>query len=349
MPKNFTDYQYYPALRSRLWEMRGHTELDKETKSKIIPIIALAKYQKTTTAAAVIETVAKLLDGGPFILDVEPSVYYRCDDAQTLYDPDQDYGAWRKHVASIPNVIPSVLVRASGGKRPIIQQALKLEQSFGQIAIRSRNPSSDLEVLSNVLSSIDDAKNLLVILDYQYVRGASSELADKATNLIAGLREVNNDAVIALIGSSYPQAAASYGDAGATLEIYERSFHASVASTTDVIYGDYASIHPIAFAPQKSLYVPRIDYPTATTWTFRRYRDDDGGWKKCAQEITDLPQWDKALVEQSWGAQKIAAAKAGDLTGMGAPGPWIAARVNMHILRQLDFDPGIPNDEDQDE
>jgi hypothetical protein len=224
MVSNFIDYQYYPALRSRLWEMRGHTELYKDAKAKMIPIIALSKYQKTATAAGVTETVVKLLDGGQFILDVEPSIYYRCEDAQALYDSDGDYGAWRKHVAGIPNVIPSALIRMSGGKRPIIQQALKLEQSFGRIAIRSRNPSSDFEVLSNVLSSVDDAKNLLIVLDYQYVRGASSELADKTTNLIAGLREVNNDAVIALIGSSYPQAAAIYGDAGATLEIQERDF-----------------------------------------------------------------------------------------------------------------------------
>ena len=106
------------------------------------------------------------------------------------------------------------------------------------------------------------------------------------------------------------------------------------------IYGDHASVHPIAYPAAQSRFVPRIDYPTANNWIYFRYREDDGGYVRCAEEMTSAGAtwWNPQLVsEEVWGAKMINQASQGNLTKLGSPGPWISVRVNLHLWRQIHY------------
>jgi hypothetical protein len=332
---NFDEYAYFPTLRTRMWELRGYKELSGNDKNRLLPIFTLAKHGRTATSGAVIDVLTKSTEDRAFILDVEPNVIFACDDARSLLDPTDAFANWRSYLRDKPSIVPTALMPAGSPLREIVQQVRNFERDGRQVAIRSRAPSSDVQTITAILSAVDSVDNLLVVLDFGYVRSSVSAKAIEAAEVINDIRNVEPTARIAVIGSSYPRAAAAYDDSGATLEIEERVLHAAIGGASVAVYGDYASIHPEPFEPTPSRFVPRIDYATPNSWIFRRVRDDRGGFAECARRIVALQDWDNTLVGRIWGANKIEAASRGIIDGMGTPGPWIAVRVNLHLWQQL--------------
>ncbi|WEX77974.1 beta family protein [Sinorhizobium numidicum] len=349
MTVDFDAYRYYPSLRTRLWEMRGYKELGEPEKDKLLPIIVLASHGRTKGIADVGAKVEEVLEGRPRIIDLEQSPIYSCDECVALSNPDKGFAAWRKFVGSQANIVPTALLPSDGPLRDIVRQVMLLEHVSGQVVVRSRSPQSDLPILSAIMSAVDAVDNLLLVLDFGYVRSRVKARTIEAANVINALREIDDAARIVVMGSSYPRSAAAYDDSAAVLEIEERAMHAALGGDAVAIYGDFASIHPEPMEPVQSRFVPRVDYALPDAWVFRRVRADQGGYEQCARRITQLVDWDPSLVEAGvWGAEKISAAARGDLTSMNTPGPWIAARVNMHLWQQIHYRDGAVTVEDAD-
>ncbi|QFU15316.1 beta family protein [Microvirga thermotolerans] len=338
MTISFDDYTYYPSLRTRLWEMRGYKELGAAEKERVLPMFVLTKHNQTTGAGAVCQVVQASLEERSFILDVESSPIYACDDTNAFLDPAGGFQAWRNFVQAQPGAIPTALLPSGAPIRDIVRQVIEFERVNEKVVVRSRSPAADLSTLIAIISAVDSVENLLIVLDFGYVRSRVPACAVDAANTINALRNVDPTVRVVVMGSSYPRSAAAYDDAGAALEIEERILHAAIGGNTVAIYGDHSSIHPEPFEPLPSRFVPRIDYALADSWIFRRVREDKGGFKECAEQITGLTDWDPRLVDQQvWGAVKIQAAADGDITRMGTPGAWIAVRVNLHLWQQIHF------------
>lgn len=337
MTIDFDRFRYYPSLRSRMWEMRGYAELGDDEKDRLLPIVPLAAHHRTKAISDVAVKVSDYLGDRMRILDLEQSTAYACDDCRTLLNPDNGYAAWRNFVTAQPNSIPTAILPSEAPVRDIVQQARRLERDREQVVIRSRAPSTDLPTLQAVLSAVDDVNNLMIVLDFGYVRSRAGALAVDAANVINALREIDDATRVVVMGSSYPKSAAAYDDTGAAIPIQERAMHASLGGDAVAIYGDYGSIHPEPMEPTMARFVPRIDYPLPDVWLFRRVRADQGGFQACAQQITQLTDWQADLVGTVWGADKISTVAAGDLTSMGTPGPWIAVRVNLHLWQQIHY------------
>lgn len=337
MTIDFDRFRYYPALRSRMWEMRGYSELGAEEKERLLPIVALASHHRTKAVADVSAKVEEYLEGRPRILDLEQSSVYACDEFQDLLDPDNGFAAWRGFVVEQPNAIPVALLPPVAPVRDVVQQVRLLEHTCRQVVVRSRSPNADTSTLIAIMSAVDSVNNLLIILDFGYVRSRVSALTVEAANIINMLRSVDDRARVVVMGSSYPKSAAAFDDVGAVIPIQERAMHLALGGDAAAIYGDYGSIHPNPMEPMMSRFVPRVDYPLADAWVFRRVRTDQGGFERCAQMITELTDWDPELPSKVWGAQKIELAARGDLTSMGVPGPWIAVRVNLHLWQQIHY------------
>jgi hypothetical protein len=190
--------------------------------------------------------------------------------------------------------------------------------------------------LQAALSAVEDVNNALVVLDFAYIRGAMEGRENEALRVITALRSIDPAIRIAAIASSYPKAISAYGERSGTLEIVEREFHSRLGGNDVVIYGDHSSIYPVPFEASVSRFVPRVDYCLDYEWVYRRARVEEGGYVACAQQIVNLPDWEAAFAEVSWGAGIIReTAESGQIpTGFGSPANWIAARVNMHIERQ---------------
>lgn len=333
----FDAFKYYPSLRSRMWEMKGYEYLDEDDKARLVPMVSIASHHRIKDVQGVASKIGDYLQDRPFIIDLEQSNVYGCNDFKELVDPSNGFESWRKFLKQQTNIIPTALLAADASVRDVVQQVRRLEIEHEQVVVRSRAPSSDLTRLQAILSAVDDVDNLMIVLDFGYVRSRATALAVEAANVINALRETDPIARVMVIGSSYPKSAAAYDDAGAAIPIQERALHAALGGDEVAIYGDYASIHPEPMEPMMTRFVPRIDFPTPDAWIFRRVRGDQGGYQKCAQLITELTDWQPDLVGKVWGATKIRSAADGDLTSMGTPAPWIAARVNLHLWQQIHY------------
>lgn len=348
MAIDFDSYRYFPSLRSRQWEMRGYSELSPVDKDRIAPMVVLANHGRLKTIAEVSSRVESYTGGRSHIIDLELSPIYACDECSQLSDPTGGFAAWRTFVDGRPNLVPTALFPPNAPSRDIVRQVILFEQSKGQVVLRSRSPSADLNTLLAILSAVESVNNLLVVLDFGYLRSRLKACVAEAASVINSLRAVDDTVRIVALGSSYPKSVAAYSDEGVALEIEERTLHSALGGDAVSIYGDYGSIHPEPFEPMQSRFVPRIDLALPDTWIFRRVRSDQGGYAQCAKLITKLTDWDPKFADSNWGASKIAAAANDDLTQMNAPAPWIAARVNMHLWQQINYAVAPASDEDDD-
>jgi hypothetical protein len=205
-------------------------------------------------------------------------------------------------------------------------------------------------MLQAALSAVDDVNNLLLVLDFGYVRPSLSAKEQEALRVISALRTIDETARVVVMSSSYPRAVSAFGDQRGTLEIIERDLHARIGGDDVAIYGDHAAIYPEPFEPSISRFVPRIDYCLEEAWLYERRRTDDGGYVSCARSIVASPDWEEGFANAAWGANMIRqTARTGTVpAGFGSPSNWIAARVNMHIERQNEV-ASRPAEEDFDD
>lgn len=326
--------KYLPCLRSRRAELRGYSELHPETKQGLIPLVSLGKLGTISGVEQVLANVKRTFSKA--FIDLNCNNNQVCSDYLSYLDPANNYSAWRDLFSADESFVPTAALAPGGNVRSFIRQIIEIEHKHGVVAIRSKNGAQDLAAMQSAISAVDDVNNVLLILDFGYLRGAIGPRQVEARRLISALRNTDPFARIAIVGSSYPRSVSAYGDQSGALEIEELELHAQIGGDSVAIYGDHSSIYPEPFEPSISRFVPRIDYCLADSWIYRRYRDMNGvsGYVRCANSVLESPDWDPAFAQRSWGAAKIQEAAAGVPAGFAAPANWIAARVNMHIERQ---------------
>jgi len=326
--------RYLPSVRTRTAELRGYAELRQETKDALHPLVSLGQLGNSKQPARILELALKRV--GPCFLDLNTATGQTCENWEDLCDPANNFEAWRTFAASGENVTPVALLRDGATERPFVRQILAIERDFGAVVVRSRKPAQELAALQAALSAVDDVNNLLIVLDFGFIRGAFEPKETEARRVITALRTIDPGARIAVLSSSYPRNVSVYGDSRGTLEILEREMHANLGGEEVAIYGDHASIYPEPFEASVSRWVPRVDYCLSDAWRWERRRDDAGGFVECARRVVALPDWEPDFADRAWGAGIIrTTATQGFIeSGFGSPANWIAARVNMHIERQ---------------
>jgi hypothetical protein len=334
-PADLDAITYLPSIRSRQAELRGYRELRPQTKRQLRPLVSVGKLGRLGQADRVLETIVETV-GGECFVDINTAPGQTCDEFEGLCDPAGNYAAWRNLVGRFDRATPVALLRDNATERPFIRQVLQIENDHGVVAIRSRRPARDLASLQAALSAVDDVNNLLLILDFGYVRGSLEPKEQECLRTISALRTIDATARIAVIASSFPKAVSAYGDLRGSLELVERDLHSHIGGDQVAIYGDHSAIYPEPFVPSISRFVPRIDYCLDDAWLYERRRTDAGGYLECARQIVSSPDWDDAFAEVAWGAAVIAETvqAASVPSSFGSPANWIAARVNMHIERQ---------------
>lgn len=335
-PDDLDNIKYLPSIRSRQAELRGYRELRAATKGALIPIVSLGKLGRVADTDRIMQSIAEAVSGR-FFLDINSFSGQTCADHDSLCNPDDAFKNWRELAVRHPNAIPIALLRESAAERPFIQQVRRIERDYGIVVIRSRRPTQDLSSIEAALSAVDDVNNVLVVLDFGYIRGSLEARENEALRIITALRTIDSAARIISMASSFPKAVSAYGDTRGSLEIIERDFHWHIGGDAVAGYGDHAAVYPVPFEPQISRFVPRIDYCLDHRWQYERRREDDGGYVACANATIALPDWDADFARRSWGASVISeTAIAGRVPpGFGSPSNWIAARINMHIERQV--------------
>ena len=351
-PNDLEQIRYLPSIRTRQAELRGYRELRDDTKDELVPIFSLGKLgrvnQVDDVAGRVVEAAV-----GEYFLDVNCNANQRCEDWARMFDSANAFSTWRSFVAEQEGAVPVALIPRDRSLRAFVRQVLAIEQDHQVVHIRTRNPTADRRLLQSAVAAVDDVDNLLITLDFGYIRSSVEATELEAEQIINELRELDAAVRVCFMASSFPRAVSAFGEEGGVLEILERAVHENLGGDNVAIYGDHASIYPDPYTAEMTRFVPRIDYATPNSWIFRRHRvntarADNGGWPQCAREILDLPDWDEDFQEDVWGPQIIAeqAASTEPLAGFGSPANWIAVRVNTHIERQLEYGTSAIDDDD---
>jgi hypothetical protein len=345
----FENYQYFPTLRTRLSEMKGLKELDVGRKSKIVPLLTLGRWPRATDFDKAAEKSLEVMDGHPYFLDLTADTTHLGDQQKILRDSSSAFKAWREFLMKYDNVIPVVQLSTDAKVRDIFKQAQILENTSGKIAFRIKDFTSDISLVINAISAMDDTSNAIVFVDCQYIRDSFVGYVTAAVATINQLRNEFPELMIVVMSTSFPSSVMSFIDSTqkkGVIDILERQLHARVGGNPVALYGDHASIHSVVYDDVRIMrWSARIDYPQNFQWAFERRSGDQtqAGFISSAKEIVHLdPDIGKRNI---WGEQMILDAAAGMPYG-AAPSSWIAARVNIHLSRQIDLSSLIENQHD---
>ncbi|MGA3827269.1 beta family protein [Pseudomonas chlororaphis] len=338
----FDDFKYYPSLRSRPAELIGYENLSDQHKDAIITTFTLGAWPRQPNIEVPLSRIVNATSGRPFILDltVEPS--FITDDIKHLKDPDGNFKNWRNFISQIDvPVIPVIQITQDSKTSQIIRQARDFEKSgCNKLAFKVRDFGEDTAKIISALSALDATENAITIIDAGYIRDTLPASLAGCISTINEIRDELEDAEIAVTATSFPSSVVSFLDPNSggkrgLIAMYESKIHDAIGSGA-AIYGDHGSIHSRVYVTGGGRYTPRIDYPLNDAWIFeRRPENNSSGYIDAAKVL--MASYSEIEDDDTWGAEMIRQAAKGNIEGMKTPASWIAARVNMHISKQIDF------------
>ncbi|WEL58021.1 beta family protein [Pseudomonas kermanshahensis] len=338
----FDQYKYYPSLRSRPAEVLGYDKLSSKHKDSIIPTFTLGTWPRQSSIEVPLSKIVEASSGRPFMLDltVEPS--FLTDDIKQLKDSGANFKNWREFILKIDApVIPVIQITSESKTSQIIRQARELEKAgCNKVAFKVREFGEDTSKIISALSSLDSVENAITIIDAGYVRDTLPASLAGCIATINDIRDEVEDAEITVTATSFPSSVVSFLDPNSggkrgLIAMYEAKIHEAIGSGA-AIYGDHGSIHSRVYITGGGRYTPRIDYPLNDAWIFeRRPENNSSGYIDAARSL--IRSYSEISDDDTWGAEMIREAAKGNIDGMKTPASWIAARVNMHLSKQIDF------------
>ena len=339
MELDFLDYKYYPTLRTRHAELSGLKHLAFSAKEKILPILTLGEWPRSKGVERSIEKSNEAFDSLPFIADLTTTPAYSNNALmQEMKDHSNAFKNWRKTVLEYENIIP--VVQFSTSRRDFIQQALLFESENRKIVFRIKYFSQDTEQVIYALSAMNDIANALVVIDCQYIRDSMVAYVAATISTINSLRREFPSVGISVLSTSFPSSVIDYSSSqekeDGIINILELDLFNKIGGEEVAIYGDHGSIHSVVYDPSVRIPVPRIDYPTETTWYFERrnYDDSTKSYEACAESM--LSKFPEIANPSCWGEEKILEASQGNVFSKGAAS-WISVRTNIHITKQIEY------------
>lgn len=342
---NLRRFNYCPAIRTRNAELRGYKHLPKKTANALLPIIELSRSRRSKnnpigSIARSIDYVLDTIGERPYIADLTTLKRLQNPEITGLLDPRDGFSSWTQFVAErLPKpCIPNVHLTLPFQHDNFMRQVAVLAEKHEYLALRI--PTSYEEypsILQALTSSADVCPQFLLFFDCGYVEPFVTKGA------IARLREMVNAcselsiAACAPLASSFPNSvvAPGYGeDSYGKFLLSEVLIHEALTKElheTRLLYGDYASIHPLDFEGTVTNWVPRVDCPLKRELYYYRYRREDGGYVRAAKAVSDDSDY-KPI--DCWGFDNIEEAADGRPRGNN-PAHWIAVRLNIHICKQL--------------
>lgn len=334
---------YLQVIKTTDAELKGFSNLSDDVKSKILPLFELTRSRTTSIVPEGsiyrrLDNIKEAVGDNPFILDLtshEDLMNYQIEE---LLDDENGFSAWTNFIDSLDlnAVIPAIHVYQDGNANDIIEQVRVLSSSNERVAFRIDSNDTDLEFyLRNIKLGLSNPRQLILIFDAGFITDWDYER--KKNELEQKIRFAQRhipEASISICGSSFPKSvmdSSSGNDDYGKLPLREWAMFCELSPAyPSVIYGDYASVHPVRYQTGGGGWVPRIDYPLDEHIVYYRYRRDDGSYPRCASELVDDNDFDSL---DCWGTEQIYSALSGEPNGK-SPSFWIAARLNIHITRK---------------
>jgi hypothetical protein len=386
---DFAPFPYFPDLLATGSEQMGYRRLSDEDKDALIPIFGLTHRRSSPDLSDAIQLITDSAGARPFLLDLDHRPAPPPYEARNPADPDAEarrveaerevqeryngllaqllsstdgFAAWRDVVGRFPNAIPMLQYSdLQSEARNVLRQAALLSRNGASIGLRIRRGAAEAaaQVTSQIISVLDEPGQLLIFLDCGQGR---IHLQDRAAfardtiQLILGELDVAQQSEIRAVCMSNSMLQPNH-DLMRSLPNLDWRIWRSAREVFPFAFGDYGAM-PRAAA--HSSFIPRdwratVTYPLPESWLIYRSpnTNDPAGWIEGSEAITNHA--DYAPPPDAWGAALVAAGADGNIDGAESARFWTAAKVNLHLHRQIRYsaaqlsDPGGGGDDTDDD
>lgn len=349
-------HHYIPIIKTTSAEIKAFDNLSDEIKLDVLPLFELTKdraHKKNYPEGRLEKALEKALNAqksGKMILDLTSHEDLINSEIEELFDNTNGYENWCNFIKNtkITNrIYPTIQIDADqydespeDSKKEIISQVKKLEEMCNKLVLRANlgiEPNELITLIGFIYEGLTNKENLIIIIDAEYIKPMTAN--GYAADISARIKQISDVYKLtdfAVSASSFPKSVmdANYGeDHEGEFYIEEVSLHEKVStllSSLNIIYSDYALIHPVRYDIRGGTWVPRVDVPLERKVFYHRYRRDDGGYIVAAQKaIKDI----RYLSVGSWGNEQISVASEKRPNGL-SPSFWISVRSNIHMTTQ---------------
>lgn len=387
MPQvDFSNFTYYPDLRCTNGELVGYRRLSDEDKTAILPIFGLGWLGFNVDFSQVATRLRESVGERSFILDLDhrpaPPSYVsqhpQDPDAQErrlanerpaqeaynarleqLLSPVDGFVAWREFSSTFPSAVPMIQYRDPDSESAsILRQAARFSALGGSIAIRVA--LSDVELLRpiilQIIAILEAPERLLIVVDAGQGRRGIENRGAAAAGFLSSIGEVLDISdsarlIAVLISNSFTTS--SHDEMRIIPNLDWRLWRAA-REAFPFLYGDYgatprANVNASYIPPDTK---PTVVFPLDEDWLVYRALDlnNPQGWVDGAEAVVAHDRYDGPIA--AWGNSIISQAEGGDLSGIDSARHWRAAKVNLHIYRQIRhsrdlLSDGVPLDLDE--
>lgn len=349
---------YVPVMKTGDAELRGLANLFDDIKKQITPLIELTRSRTSKKVpqgdiSRRLKKFKEVFGNREFILDLTATEDLRNDQIRDLQDTAKGYENWIEFLKEVKRdfeyVIPVIQISDIGIDDEteldtrIEEQALELNKIFETVAYRFpieyEEYTQDLDVICKGITK----DKIICIIDAGFIlRGKVDDYSEKAKQVIGNLKQAGLTNIV-LTATSFPKNVMDYTsveDRG-EFDLEEWQLYNKVKDSidTELIYGDYATIHPIRSSQAGGRgWIPRIDVPTRKELFFYRFRKSKlaksykRAYTRVANEVVNDARYRKLRrkLGNCWGIEQIELAAEGYPQGL-SPSFWISVRMNINI------------------
>lgn len=342
---DFDKISYVFSAKTTDAELRGVKELSREYLDQdfLLPTFELTRSRtsKNNTLGDIekrMEQISDICGERPFILDLTSHEDLSNSQIERLYDDEDGFRNWRNFLYRFNelDIIPAIHTYTEQYEESLRKEVRHIAESHEKMAFRMDSQVNATEFLDVISGELGDLSRVILLLDAGYVEEKNYQ--EKALEVTSRLQEINaqgyRNVTMTILSSSFPSSVLSRAggnDDYGRLRMKEKDLFNEAQRSTDldIIYGDYASIHPVRYDTRGGAWVPRVDVPLDNEYLYTRYRREEGGYIKAASEMLSLDEYD---ITDCWAEEQISAAANKKPNGK-SPSFWISVRLNGHISR----------------
>lgn len=347
--------------------MRALQELPESDKDALFPVLPLKPWQSALHLDSTLSRIEEAYGKRPFFVDIDEPEFTAPEKRRPVHDEIENllvsingYENWCNYVEKRSNLVPALQLS------DLTQFSKQLDRlySLGRgllVPIKDFQFSNLTEIVKAVAARTLDGVDICFLLDIGQSDKSLLEKQAEFTSYIKTISAHANYSFSAISASSFPVSFVGR----TSQDIYERQLFDGVlihSGVNRLIYSDRGGAKAERQNGGGGTPAPRIDYAHPQRWTF--FRDETPADMDLTPEArrilkikayiaqaklltADTSVWDPSL--PLWGTQMIQRTALGDMDAINSPVRATAARINLHLHRQLFYDdPGAAYDTDEE-
>lgn len=338
----FDTIRYAPIIEVRPAEMMALETLPEKDKGLLSPILKLRPWASALELDKSVSRIKAAFGNRSCFLalaeldfaDATRPVHH---DLRALTNPANGFEAWRSYFLNPEHsqFIPCAQITHPEEFELQVQGFASLGKGLGIIIESDALPYA--EIIAERLARAKIGKDVLFVLDYGKQGPGVVKNAPLIKERLDNLSRIVPGVTLAISCSSFPDSFVGI-DAQA---IYERQAFNIVKAAVHypVVFSDRGSARAERQLGGGGAPAPRVDYADDNWWYF--YRSDDKAktrlsqYQEMAKNVMRSARWDPNL--RVWGTQMIERTALGEENAITSPPRATAARINIHLHRQLHY------------